>query len=262
MPCSYSASYPYMHGTSPREKTWRHTNPEAWALDPDLVLERIEEGDRATAAGVPGGALPSRTGWYGLEEREKLSTVWAQLSTWRVQDGQFPELGVGDIWKTRFEVILDDAEEVLSATPVGIRMIGDPLTPIGPRYEIVGRVHRDEVVGTSLDAREIVVAPTAYSTWPEGTVLRTRSEFYGSEALDNEPPDPLIRSWRVRELFIRYARAVPDRDPNSWRRDLTDVRFLAVERMRMWDDDDHTGKNPFNDGARLPDYLLEIDSIA
>jgi hypothetical protein len=187
--------------------------------------------------------------------------MWAQLSTWRVQDGQFPELAVGGTWNTRLEVTLDGAEEVTGPTPLGARLIGDPLTPAGPRYEIVGRVHRDGVVGTSLDAGEVVVAPTTYSTWREGTVLRTQSEFYGSEALISEPPDPLIRGWRVRQLFIRYVKAVPDGDPNSWRRDWTDVRFRAVDRMSMWEDDDGSGKSPFNDGARLPDYLLEIDPI-
>jgi hypothetical protein len=188
--------------------------------------------------------------------------VWAQLSPWRVQDGQFPELGVGDIWNTRFEVILDGAEEVVRWTPVGISLIGDPLTSVGPRYEIVGRVSRDEVVGMSLDAGEIVLAPTPYSTWPAGTVLRFQSELCGSEALESEPSDPLIRGWRVRTLFIRYTKSVPDLDPNSWRPDWTDVRFREVDRMRRWDDDDPTGESPFDDGPRIPDYLLEIDPTA
>ena len=113
-----------------------------------------------------------------------------------------------------------------------------------------------------MDAGDLVVAPTGYSTWPEGTVLRIQSELYGSEALESEPPDPLIRGWRVRQLFIRYAKGVPDGDPNSWRKDWTDVRFRAVDRMSIWDDDHPTGKSPFGDGPRLPDYLLEIDPIA
>lgn len=186
--------------------------------------------------------------------------MWAQLSTWRVQDGQFPELAVGDIWNTRFEVFLDSVEEVASSTPLGIAMIGDPLTPVGPLYEIVGRVLEDEV-GISLDAGDLDVAPTPYSTWPAGTVLRIRSELCGSEALDNEPPDPLIRGWRIRQLFIRYAKAVPDGDPNSWRPDWTDVRFRAVDRMRRSDDDPRIGNVPFNDGPRFPDYLIEIDPV-
>src|ERR1700722_4227038 len=113
---------------------------------------------------------PARLVLTDWSSREKLNSMWAHLSIWPVQDGQFPELAVDDIWNTRLEVILDGAEEVASSTPVGVRMIGDPLTPVGPRYEIGGRVRRDEVVGTSFDAGELVVAPTAYSTWPEGTV--------------------------------------------------------------------------------------------
>jgi hypothetical protein len=185
--------------------------------------------------------------------------VWAQLSTWRVQDGQLPELSVGDIWSTRFEVILDGAEEVDASTPLGIRMIGDPLTAGGSVYEIVGRIGSDVVAGATLDAGQIVVAPTSYPTWPDGTVLKLQSEFYGSEALESEPPDPLIRPWRVSRLFTRWARAVSDGDPNSWRPDRTDVRFHAIDRMRMWEDDDTVGPSPFEDGPRLSDYLLEID---
>ena len=187
--------------------------------------------------------------------------MWAQLSTWHVEDGQFPELAVGDIWNTRFEVFLDGRKGVASSTPLGIAMIGDPLTPVGPLYEIVGRVLEDEI-STSLDAGELVVAPSAYSTWPPGTVLRIQSELCGSKALESEPPGPLIRSWHVRQLFIRYAKAVPDGDANSWRPDHADVRFRAIDRMTIWDDDPPSGMNPFNDGPRIPDYLLEIDPIA
>src|SRR5579863_8238230 len=125
-----------------------------------------------------------------------------------------------------------------------------------------GRVVEDDAAGTSLDAGDLVVAPTAYSTWPAGTVLRIQSELRGSEALESEPPDPLIRGWRVRQLFIRYTKAVPDGDPNSWRPDWTDVRFREVDRMKMWDDDPPTRKTPFDDGPRIPDYLLEIDPVA
>jgi hypothetical protein len=184
--------------------------------------------------------------------------MWAQLSTWRIQDGQFPELAVGDTWNTRLEVELDGAEEAPDTTPLGLRLVGEPLTPTGPLYEIVGRVYEDDVFGHYLDAAEIVVAPTSYSTWPRDTVLRLQAELMGSECLFSDPPDPLVRSWSVRRLFIRYTRSVPDSDPNSWCRDPTDVRFRAVDRMKMWDD----GRNPFPDGRREADYILEIEAIA
>jgi hypothetical protein len=191
--------------------------------------------------------------------------VWAQLSIWRVQDGQLEELAVGDTWKTRFEVILDGAEDVAPSIPLGIRLVRDPLTDLGPRYEIVGRVLEDEVAGTYLDAGEVVVAPSSPSTWPIDTVLRFQSELYGSESWVSEPPDPLIRSWRVRRLLIRYTRAVPNGEPRSWRPDPTDVRFREIERMRMWED--ATGPigpgkmSPFDDGPRSSDYLLEVEPL-
>jgi len=191
--------------------------------------------------------------------------MWAQLSTWRVQDGQFPELKVGDKWDTRLEVVLDGAEEVVNTSSLGIRLVGDPLTPAGPLYEVVGRVCEDDIIGLYLDAAEIVVAPTSSSTWPLDTILRFQAELFGSQCLFSEPPDPLIRSWRVRRLVIRYMRAVPDGDPKSWRSDPRDVRFREVDRMRMWADATGpvgSGKmDPFDDGPRTSDYLLEVDPV-
>jgi hypothetical protein len=187
--------------------------------------------------------------------------VWAQLSIWRVQDGQLEELAVGDTWNTRLEVFLDEAEEVESSTPLGLRLLGDPLTDSGPRYEIVGRVAEDGV--RHLDVGEIVVAPSSYSTWPLDTVLRFQSELSGSEAWESDLPDPLIRSWRVRRLFIRFKRAVPTGEPRSWRPDHTGVRFREIDRMRMWED--ATGPigpgkmSPLDEGRRMSDYLLEVD---
>lgn len=195
----------------------------------------------------------------------RVGGMWAQLSIWRVQDGRLPELAIGDTWDTRFEVILDGAEEVVSSTPLGIRVVADPLTPAGPTYEIVARMLPDDVIGHYLDAAEIVVAPSSYSTWPPDTVLRFRSELLGSESLFSEPPDPLIRSWRVRRLVIRYTKAIPDGYPRSWHPEPTDVRFREVDRMRMWED--ATGPigpgkmSPLDDGPRMSDYLLEVDPV-
>jgi hypothetical protein len=194
-----------------------------------------------------------------------MDPVWAQLSIWRVQDGQLEELAVGNTWNTRLEVILDGSAEVAPSTPLGLRLVSDPLTDSGPRYEIVGRVLEDDVVGMYLDVGEIVVAPSSYAEWPADTVLRFQSELSGSEALISEPPDPLIRNWRVRRLVIRYKRAVPTGEPRSWRPDPTDVRFREVDRMRMWED--ATGPigpgkmSPLDDGPRMSDYLLEIDPV-
>jgi hypothetical protein len=171
------------------------------------------------------------------------------------------ELAVGDTWNTRLEVILDEAEEVELSTPPRLRLLGDPLTDLGPRYEIVGRVAEHGV--RYLEVGEIVVAPSSYCKWPRDTVLRIKSELSGSEAWESEPPDPLIRSWRVRRLFIRFKRAVPTGEPRSWRPDPTGVRFREIDRMRMWDD--ATGPigpgkmRPLDDGRRMSDYLLEVD---
>jgi hypothetical protein len=196
----------------------------------------------------------------------KTERVWAQLSIWRVQDGQLDELAVGDTWNTRLEVNLDEEEQVDPSTPLGLGLVGDPLTDSGPRYECVARVLRDDVFGTFLDVGNIVVAPSSLSEWPVDTVLRFQSELSGSEAWFSEPPDPLIRSWRVSRLFIRYKRAVPTGEPRSWRPGPTDVLFREVDRMSMWED--ATGPigpgrmSPVDDGPRMSDYLLEIDRLS
>lgn len=191
--------------------------------------------------------------------------MWAQLEIWRVQDGQFPELAVGGVWETRLEVGTDDVEEVPPETPLGIELVEGPLSSPGPRYELVGQVGKDSVIGTFLDVGEFPVAPLSLSNWQVGTFLRLRSSLWGSQCLFSEPPDPLIRSWRVCQLFIRFARAVPDSEPRSWRSDLSDVKFRSIERMRMWDD--ATGPigpgpmSPLDDGPRSSDYLLEVEPL-
>jgi hypothetical protein len=183
--------------------------------------------------------------------------VWASLESWRVQDGQFRELAVGDTWDTRLEVNLDDAEEVAPWTVLGLHLVGDPLSPSGPQYEIVACVQGDDVIGMYVASGEVVLAPASY--WPDppplGTIIRFHSDLAGSESLESDPPDPLIRTWTVRRLIARYTRLVPDRDPNSWVTEKSDVRFREIERMQMWTDEN----NPFEDGRRLADYLLEID---
>jgi len=129
--------------------------------------------------------------------------MWAALEVWRVQDGQLPELAVGDTWCTRFEVVLRDAEELASSTTLGMRLVEDPLTPTGPRYDFVARVTEDEASGHLLDAGEILVAPLTTATLHQGAVIHFRGELWGTERLYREPPDPLIRDWRVRQLFVR-----------------------------------------------------------
>lgn len=182
--------------------------------------------------------------------------MWTELGIWRVQDGQFPELAVGDVWEARLEVETGDAEEAATKTAPGIELIDGPLTAPGPRYELVGRVEEDSLIGTFLDVGTFPVAPLGLTNWQPGAYIRLRSELYGSECLFSEPPDPLIRPWRVRQLAIRYARALPDIDPDSWRPSRSDVRFRAIERMSMWAD----SSNPFADAPRIADYVIEVEA--
>lgn len=171
-----------------------------------------------------------------------------------------PSVAVGDTWNTRLEVSLNGVEEVAPPTDLGLYLVGDPLTPSGPLYEIVGCVREDETIGKYVDADQVVVAPASSSPdWPLhlGQIIRFQSELLGSECLHSEPPDPLIRSWTVHRLFVRYTRLVPDLDPKSWVTERSDVLFSEIDQIQTWTDED----NPFGDGRRLADYVLEIDPI-
>lgn len=180
--------------------------------------------------------------------------MWVQHAIWIVQDDGV-EVGVGDRWETRIEVSLSDAQTVADSAPSGIDLISEPLSVQGPRYSIVGRVlEEDEHHGTRLDVGDLLVAPTSYQTWPVGTVLSFQSELYAQPSMTTEPPDPLIRSWMVRQLFVRWWKAVPDDEPNSYRPDFASVRFRPIDRMRMWED----GRNPEGAGRVISGYLLDL----
>jgi hypothetical protein len=173
---------------------------------------------------------------------------------WIVQDDGV-ELGVGDRWQTRLEVSLTTAEEVAPGVAPTIRLSGDALSVEGPTYDIVARVEHDETIGGFLDTGAFQVAPDSYNTWPVGSVLRIRSELSARPCPFSEPPDPLIREWTVERIFVRRWGAAADSDPNSFRRDLADVRFQPIERMSMWGDE---GWSDAVEKVFISDYLLEV----
>lgn len=76
--------------------------------------------------------------------------MWVQVSTWIVQD-EYQELGVGDPWSTVPYVGTDEAEEVDPSTPLSLNLASDPLSVVGPVYDIVGRHMDDESVGHIAD---------------------------------------------------------------------------------------------------------------
>ncbi len=181
--------------------------------------------------------------------------MWVQNSIWIVQDGGV-EVGVGDLWDTRIEVSLADAREVPNSTPLGLDLVGEPLSVEGPRYSIVARVlDEDDNHGTRLDVGSLVVGPVSYETWSVGAVLSLQSRLYAQPSLTLEPPDPLIRSYTVRQLFVRQWTAVPDDEPNSWRPNLASVQFRPIDRMRMWEDEE---RFPGQRLRTISDYLLEV----
>lgn len=55
----------------------------------------------------------------------------------------------------------------------------------------------------------------------------------------------------VRQLLVRWWKAVADDQPNSYRADPSTVRFRPIERMNPWTDE----KNPDDDGRVISDYL-------
>lgn len=180
--------------------------------------------------------------------------MWVQHSIWIVQDDGL-EVGVGDSWDTRVEVSLGDAEEVPSSTPLGLSLANEPLTPEGPVYVGVGEMLQVDPIGHFLNTGPVRVAPTTFTSWGVGATVRFRSLLYARPCLFSDPPDPLISRWTVRQILVRHWDSVPDVDPNSYRVDLSTVRFHSIERMRMWEDEEDPAS-----GQRLAsDYLLEVD---
>jgi hypothetical protein len=179
--------------------------------------------------------------------------MWVQHSTWIVQDEGL-ELAVGDTWSTRLEVSLADAVEVEDSAPTGITLADPAMTVGGPTYDIVARMLGDQLARRYLQAGTYTMAPLGVSNWPIYTVMKFSSEIHARPCWISEPPDPLSQSWEVRQIFIRQWDAVPDDRPNSFRADRSSVRFRAIERMRMWEDE-----KPFDgEGRTLSDYVLEV----
>jgi hypothetical protein len=180
--------------------------------------------------------------------------MWVQHSMWIVQDDGL-EVGVADSWDTRVEAWLGDAEEVPTSTPLGLSLANDPMTTDGPIYVGVGRMLQVEPIGHFLDTGSVQVAPISLSQHGVGATVRFRSLLYARPCLFSNPPDPLIKRWTVRQILVRQWESVPDVDPNSYRVDPSTVRFRAIERMRMWEDE----VDPTTGQRVASDYLLDLE---
>jgi hypothetical protein len=164
------------------------------------------------------------------------------------------DLSVGDVWRTKLDLELRDRREAPPLAVLGITLTGNPLTVDGPSYEIVGRVVEDPEIGRFLDAGEIKLAPQHYFTDPVGATLRIQSELRAGPGLFDYPSDPTMRTWEIRQMYIRQWSAVPDDDVNSFRPDYSSVRFRPIETMQIWDDT----RTFDGSGRAISDYLLEV----
>jgi hypothetical protein len=180
--------------------------------------------------------------------------MWVQVSTWIVQD-DYVELGVGDRWKTVLDTSPpDNAEEMDPSTPLGLSLATEPLSIVGPVYDIVGEITEDKTAGNYLDTGSAILIPRSFRQWSPGTVLRYRSELRGGWNEMINPADVLLFSGVLRQLYVRWWKAVPHDEPNSYRADPDTVRFRPIERMSPWSDEN----NPDGDGRIISDYLLEL----
>jgi hypothetical protein len=179
--------------------------------------------------------------------------MWVNLAMWVAQD-EGMDLSVGDTWRTKLDLDMEDRREAQPSAVLGITLTGNPLTIEGPSYEIVGRVVVHPEIGRYLDAGDLKLAPQYYFSEPIGATLKIQSELRAGPGLVDYPSDPTMRIWEIKHIFIRQWPAVPDGEVNSFRPDRSSVRFRPTEKMQIWEDE----RTFDGSGITISDYLLEI----
>lgn len=176
--------------------------------------------------------------------------MWVRLSTWMVSDEGL-DVGLGDTWESILDLVDTNAEEVDQSTPLALHFVGDPFLIAGPVYDIVARRDDDH-----LDCGKAILGPVGgYRPWSPGAVLRFRSELKVGWSETTSPPDVLLYASTVRQLYVRWWRAVPvvgERD--TYERDPDSVRSRPIGRMNPWADE----KNPDGSGRVISEYLLDL----
>jgi hypothetical protein len=185
--------------------------------------------------------------------RARLAPVWIQLSNWIAGDDGL-DLGVGDPWSTVLDAYSEGAEVVDSSTPLGLDLADELPFSAGPTYDIVGRTFEDESAGTCLDTGSAILTPHGYHDWPLGIVLKMRSELRGGWYPTIPPPDVLLYSGTIRQVLVRWWKAVSTGEPHSYRADPDTVQFRPIDRMNSFYD----GKSPDSDARVISDYLVEL----
>jgi hypothetical protein len=177
--------------------------------------------------------------------------MWIVLQSWIVGDDGL-ELGEGDRWSTVLEANLDGVEVMSPDSPQRFELVGDPLTVLGPRYDVVATVRSNDQSGSFLEAGAVNLA--AYVPWPTGTVLSFKSELQGGWYPFIPPPSHLNFNGEIRRLFIRERWAVWDGTPNAYRPDPNTARFRRIERIEMWE----TAGDLDRSDKVISDYILEL----
>jgi hypothetical protein len=196
--------------------------------------------------------------------------MWVWVSGISAQDLGI-ELAVSTIWQTKLDPCPEQAREVDPATPLALDLIADPLSVLGPVYEVVARVVDHERTGRYLDTGLVKLESQhlfAYQGLSEdrdnsdprpllvGTVLSFRSAIEAGPGYFFDASDPSVGDWEVRQIYVRKWSLVPDGSPNSFRRDPSTLRLRPIQRMQMGGD-----VNPFDgDGPVSSDYLLEVST--
>ncbi len=134
--------------------------------------------------------------------------MWVELANWIAQDDGL-ELTVGDRWKTKLSVSLNGAKQMDDPTPLGFHLLHEPCSIEGPQYQVTARIRQDADFGVILDAGPVLMEPSSFTTWPDGTVLRVESPLFAGPGLDLRSEPPVLREWRVRQIHLRQWDTCP-----------------------------------------------------
>lgn len=197
--------------------------------------------------------------------------MWTYLPNWIIQDGEIPELTVGDQVRDVGIRLYYDHISTGPGLEIGEAAVASPTSLERYRYTVTGVITRatgGEFVYTVLnsEAGYLFLEPTSLPSRkpptdlshaeqiPTGTLVRVSgtAEVMAYYEVEGYVP-PLVADRTVRALAVERRTLVPDTGkPHTFSSgEVTSVE--SIDRMRRWDDDPSSGSEHVT-------YLLRLDT--
>lgn len=199
----------------------------------------------------------------------RLRSVWTYLQNWIVQDGEIPELTVGDQVRDVGIRLYYDRISTEPEMEARTAVVATPTTRESYRYTLTGTITRptggvfsDTVLDSeagyfflepesrlethSLDAPQAAQLPAGTIVSVSGT-----TEIMAYYEVDGHST-PLVRDRTVHDLAVERRALVPETDNVNISRPGEIIEVETIARMRKWDDDQSSGREHVT-------YLLRLD---